>query len=316
MYQELDLESGFFPLYGNTIVIPENSVFWRGYLREYPLSSRPAYFGTEETAKIYGDTYNAFTNSRPLRLLDIRFLKVILRQLFQDNRSNKKLSPTDLQTIQRLSTSFGLFSLKKQVENLKQIYEKFTSLHALIHYIESTIINESPIEQPGIRVGETSLDGFTMEFLKKLFHPSFVHGFISPRMISPFHVEKRGIINPEIILFNPEASGIQLLANPPKNMPKVSIERLITKHHPLITIEHGDFVTDFHMGGDGEPDKETGIKIHPLDEFYILLENGDKNIKKLYTDAQNSGQRWNTKLSGIKYYEPPHPTVPLHFFNK
>lgn len=313
MYSELDLEKGFFPLYGDTIIIPENTVFWRGYLREYPLSTRPAYFGTENTAKIYGNTYNAFTNSRPLRLLDIRFLKVILRQLFQENRTNKKINTNDLETIKKVSTSFGLFSLQDQIKKLKELYVKYIPIHRTISYVESTLLKDSVIEQPGIRVGETSLDGFTMEFLKNLFHPSFINGFISPRMISPFHIEKNGMINPEIIIFNPVASGIELLSNPTKNMPKISLERLILKYHPLLTIDTGNFVTDFHMYGGTH---NTNIKIHPLDEFYMLLDNNNKYIKKIYNDAQNAGERWNTKFSGIQYYEPPHPTVPLHFFNK
>lgn len=311
MYQELDLEKGFFPLYGDTIIIPENSVFWRGYLQKYPLSTRPAYFGTENTAKTYGDIYNAFTNSRPLRLLDIRFLKVILRQLFQENRTNKKLNTYDLETIKKISTSFGLFSLQDQIKKLKELYVLHIPIHQTISYVESTLVKDSVIEQPGIRVGETTLDGFTMGFLTYLFQSTVIDGFLSPRMISPFHIEKNGMINPEIIIFNPVASGIQLLSNPPKNMPKISIERLILKYHPLLTIDTGNFVTDFHMyGGTYNSD----IKIHPLDEFYILLDSNNKYIKKIYNEAQIAGERWNTKFSGIQYYEPPHPTVPIDFF--
>ena len=67
MSQELDLEIPYYPLYGNAIIIPENTVFWRGYDPKFPvISDRPSYFGSKFTATDYakqnGKVLGAFTN--------------------------------------------------------------------------------------------------------------------------------------------------------------------------------------------------------------------------------------------------------------
>lgn len=75
----------FLPAYGSYINLPENTVLWRGYNVSHPaISDLPACYCDKETAKEYKtDTHvlGSFATSRSLKLLDFRFLKVLLNDL-------------------------------------------------------------------------------------------------------------------------------------------------------------------------------------------------------------------------------------------
>ena len=84
-FLELQIEDTFSPVFGDRIIIPPNTVMWRGYDPKYPvISTRPAYFSMKEIARGYATPplqLSAFYSQQPLNLLDIRFLQVILKQL-------------------------------------------------------------------------------------------------------------------------------------------------------------------------------------------------------------------------------------------
>jgi hypothetical protein len=87
---EINWDDNFLPLYGHSIMIPANTILWRGYDPKYePISERPAYYGSKVFAQGYAEKYGTnaspFIISRPLHLLDIRFMKVLLSQLFEHN---------------------------------------------------------------------------------------------------------------------------------------------------------------------------------------------------------------------------------------
>lgn len=313
MSKELDLETPFFPLYGDVIHIVENTVFWRGFDSKYPvLTSRPAYFGTYETASTYGDTLMSFRNTKSLRLLDIRFLKVILVQILQDNRTNEKLDIDDRNTLLYLITSFGLFSLKNQISIINELFKG--NLHYVpgLKELEKMYNPKSIIEQPGVRVAITEVDGFTMSFLSELFRHKLIHGFISPRLHTPFHIEKRGTMNPEIIIFDPHNSNIEPYKVLPNTLPKININKVILQYHPLYTVNSGKYTTDFFMIGSGIGKK----RIHPLDVFNRMIDDKDKDSNTLYNAAIKSGKRWNMKYSTFSFLEPPVPSVPSSIFEK
>ena len=130
--RELIIDERISPIYGEFIHIPQRTLFWRGYDSSFPaVSDRPTYYTSKENANefIYTekDKLNSFMNTRPLRLIDIRYLKVILRQLLDDikikaeyeerndERSQKEPTPDEID-IMYITASFGLCSLHHQIK--------------------------------------------------------------------------------------------------------------------------------------------------------------------------------------------------------
>ena len=79
MWKEIELEGWNIPLYGDTIEIPENTIFYRGYDINYPtISDRPAYYGSLRTAAGYArnveKTEKLWVNSVFFLILCIKFL--------------------------------------------------------------------------------------------------------------------------------------------------------------------------------------------------------------------------------------------------
>jgi hypothetical protein len=315
---ELVIDDDFLELYGDYIYIPENTVFWRGYHKDYDaISTRPAYYGSMYVARGYSepDTHilGTFTNTKTLKLIDIRFMRVLLRNLFQDivsvnnienNKYIKTVDPKKNQLnkefLASLSTtlSFGLCSLKKQIELFR---EYIHNNPGQIDELDKIYRKDSLIEQEGVRIAETHIDSYTMSFLQSLFE-DFVDGFVSPRLKTPYHTEKGGTMSPEMIIFNPIKSGIKLVRIL-KELPKININQLILNKKPIITnIDYKKYKSKFFMTA-------GGYKEHPLDVFEIELNKGNKKALKLYNDATNVGKEWRSKY--FKYYllEPPAPTL-------
>jgi len=114
---ELNLDEQFHPAYGVFELTARNYVYYRGFDSTYPaISERPAYFGTltvaESYAKKYKNNVQMFTNTKTLRLVDVRFMKDLLRRLFERNNDND---------VSILSTvlSFGICSLAHQIQLAK-----------------------------------------------------------------------------------------------------------------------------------------------------------------------------------------------------
>jgi hypothetical protein len=244
-YKEIDWETPFSPAYG-VVRIPANLILYRGYDTKYPsVSTRPAYYSGREIAISYAKKNNrelgVFTNTRELKLLDIRFMKTLLRELFYTNYNSDNSSLA-------VTLSFGLCSLYHQLQLAKDRYkdripEGLKALNKTYKY--------SFFEQPGVRIAETENDAETMGFLSTIFK-GFVDGFVAPRLPSAFHYEKGGSMSPELVIFNPEESSIRQLPHanpgPPIEIPTISFaEIFISQFGKTVNIEFGTSSLSFHI---------------------------------------------------------------------
>lgn len=314
----LDFEK-FDSFYGDTIDIPPGAVFWRGYDPKFPvISSRPSYYGYKDHAKHYirepSYRLGAFTNTKQLELLDVRFMKALLREFFQSIKTTEKLTDKDEELIMATTTSFGLCSLGHQIKLLKYIYRDNLSKLKGLPELEKLYNPNSAFELQGVRVGETTLDSYTMGFLKGLFR-GIAHGFIAPRLETPFHIEKRGTINPEIILFDPEACGI--ISLPERNIPDILpskniMDLIFANHHYIVSLDYKPMHTSFFMSieGGGSRGNRGNTKTHPLDKFNEYMNKEDIRIKEIYDSSLKCGNRWNNKYQ-LYLAEAPSPTIPI-----
>jgi hypothetical protein len=206
-----------FPIVINkTINIPAGCLLFRGYhVDSNPVSDLPAHFGSHELAQVYGSqdnhTTGMFVSNKELKLLDLRFIIMLLRELL--NYPDRKVA---LDVFKPFIVSYGLCSLKCQLEILNEmIGDKSTILGKLaeidkfyITYRESGEINPyiNPFEPAGIRLGITDVDKLSVLSLKNLLSKYRVDGFIAPQLFSPFHHNNRN--REEIVIFDPHNSGI------------------------------------------------------------------------------------------------------------
>lgn len=319
---ELKWEDSFDPIYGKALIIPVDTILWRGYDQAYPsVSDRYAFYGSKQTATGYanltGRKLGCFITTQYLRVIDYRFLRVLLSRLINTNASNAHVN-----TFAPLMISFGLSSLRHQITLLKQRYNDLLatspptsdSIHMqnAIKEVESVYDPSAIIEQSGFRIAETINDGYSMTFLQELFRDT-IDGIISPRLYSPFHIEKSKYNSPEIILFNPKACGIHELSVPPSIIESITIRQLIYYvGAQLLTLSsktHPDVTLKFYMMSGGGSKGRT-------DTFDELIHKDDKTAIKIYNKAKRDGAKWRYK-HGIYDIEPPSPSVavspfPLH----
>jgi len=304
---EIDWDTDFDPGYGILTLNKLSYVYFRGYDKSYPvISDRPAYFGSLSTAKGYGEknpdrSVSAFTNKRPLKLLDVRFMKDILRDLFT------KHTNADLTSILPVILSFGLCSLRHQIGLAKM---RFSTTPLLTDHVKSLEDAYKPglYEQSGYRIAETTNDAFTMAFLKSLF-AGFVDGFISPRMYSPFHIEKKTMFNGEMILFNPARCQIVCVDDYDirKQGPKQSIDELYNRElGRKIHVGSPPMSSDFFLKtGGGIPDTYT--KELPSVE-QINMRFHEREIQDEWNKGLAVGNEWS-RLSRFGEYTNPVPTA-------
>jgi hypothetical protein len=318
MTYELSLDDNFLPMYGNTISIPANTVLWRGFDPSHPaVSDRPAYYGAKHFAQGYANKYGTnaspFITSRPIELLDIRYMKVLLSQLFEYNKPTK----ADEEIITATTISFGLCSLEHQIKLFKHRYKAiynssnnaFDALKEGIRNLEKYIDPGSIYEQPGCRIAETSNDAFVMGFLKELFHRNY-DGYVAPSIITPFHVEKKKFtLNSELILFNPERSGIKLLKQLPSSMKELTINGcILSTGQGYMTIDTRNMDMSYY-GNKRKKHTQKGGTEEIYDDYNHLYSNGDKQIINLYKLGTKHGKRWTLKPVQLHSAVAPGPTV-------
>lgn len=302
-YIELDWDAPFDPLYGSPITLPPCTVLWRGHDTAYPaISSRPSYYSSQETASTYvrqGYKLTAFMTTRPLLLLDYRFLRNLLQRLIQTNREDKhsaELAP--------IMISFGLCSLAHQITLMKQRYhellekpEQSKEIREGMIAMQNMLQKDALLEQIGVRVGETTNDGGTMAFLKELFKGTF-DGFISPRMTTAFHPNQ--VLHPELIVFDPVSANLVEHDNYPqprkfqgailRGQIKVPIEEFIKDSYRFYEVRHPSNVKmRWYMGG------AVTNRLHRLDEYDRLVRE-DKEMSKEEKRQQKAGTRWRGKV--------------------
>jgi hypothetical protein len=313
MNYELNWDDTFLPMYGNTILIPAGAIMWRGFDPKFPaISPRPAYYGSRTFAQGYADKYGVdakpFITTRPIRLLDIRYMKVLLSQLFEDNKQNL----SDRSIIIATTVAFGLCSLGHQVKLFKERYApiflssepQYDNLKKGLKKLENTI-SPSFYEQKGYRIAETTNDAIVMGFLKELFSDKY-DGYISPNIITPFHIEKTNfLLNSELVLFDPPNSGIQLLTSMPSKLQKATINYFILHSgQSFATIDTRGMKTSYY-----NKTKGGGKRINVCDDYNNEYECGNKNIIKLYKQGEKYGRVWKGKT--VKAYNviAPGPEV-------
>jgi hypothetical protein len=335
-YITINWETPFDPVYGEVITIPPWTVMWRGYDVQYPdISERTMYYSSKEIASGYvhdSTTHKlgCFMTTRPLRILDLRFMKQILSRMIQRYRS----IPEHLQDFAQLMLSFGLCSLKHQIILVKNRYAGVLQqpdatenvIYKGIQEMEKLLERNTLLEQTGIRVAETTNDGGTMALLKELLSGHF-DGFFSPRLQSAFHIEKNGTMSPELILFNPKRTGI-LQISPHLSDKTFRLVQSNTFIHLSGKVEKSfiDFISQkskyipfeimgkpspFYMSGKGYV--TTGPHPHPLDVYYMKMDQGDKETIEHYTRYQTAGRNMRGMLD-ICTPEAPVPCVKVSPF--
>lgn len=314
----LDLDRPFTPLLGAPVLLPEDMLFYRGYDTAYPaISHRTTHYGTHTTAAGYANVkpshrLGCFSNSRALRLFDIRYIQTLLTQLFQTRQSSQF---AHLEPIARITLAYGLCALYEQLHLMQKLLPASQGTAACLAYYAANIENKTyeqmpltvnPFTPAGIRVGETNNDALCLVLLKEVFG-HLVDGFIAPSFQSVFHVEKGGFITAEMVLFDPENSGIRSVDDLDIRPATVSIEELLnTQSHcqwlQLRAINKTRVRVRVWGGGAGYTQDTSA--------FFDRLENKDPATVK----AANRMKRFAANLSKrFSIIDPtaPHPSEPL-----
>jgi hypothetical protein len=310
----LNWDTKFDAAYGIVHMPANEYVFFRGYNIKFPLSERPAYFGTELVASIYSKesehTLSAFTNKKDLRLVDIRFMKNILRDIFERNADKYFLNDG----MKCVTLSFGLCSLIHQSwmasNRFSNALSTITNKHKMVTMGDmvnalKSYIKQTAYEQPGVRIAETKNDSYTMGFLKGLFEGQ-IDGFIAPQTYSPFHIERTNNVMPaELIIFNPIQSGIQKFNYFPPIDAIETMQEFYSQQNLTLYTDNNyddiDYTFFLQNGGDNE------VCLSSVEELHIQY-NSNKEIKHNYEEGVRTGKLLNNCISLYKY-EPPIPTV-------
>jgi hypothetical protein len=304
--EELVWERPWNTAYG-IISIPKNTILYRGYNPRRGITTYPSYFGSKKTAEEYakldGRKLGAFRTTKPVKVLDIRFMKHLLTELFAEN----PLTETSHATI----LAFGLCSLYHQIGLAKIRFQGQSQMNEKLEAMRNALKN-GLYEQPGIRIAETTNDGEVMQYLAELFE-GFVDGFIAPRLETTFHTEKGGFLNPECILFNPKDAEIELLNTvDPPIFNKVTIATLcVIQYGKAVTIgKYDDMSDEFYLRGGGF----NYNTLPSVEEFQDLLYKKDKAALQAYRRGKQNGKAQRLKTN---YYSPeaPHPRVPVNSFS-
>ncbi len=312
----IEWDEAFDAAYGIINLNPNLYVFYRGYDPAYPLSERPAYFGTQVVAEQYtkktGHTLSAFTNTRQLKLIDIRFMKNILRDIFQANSDEYALNDE----MKSVTFSFGLCSLYHQIWMAVQRYKDSMSNHInqnktltmkdALKALQSSY-KYSAYEQSGVRIAETINDALTMGFLKGLFE-EHIDGFIAPQTYSPFHIERtNNILMSELVIFNPLKCGFRKFDKLPKIIVYENMYDVYMQNNLYVLSDNNFKKLKYQIHVQFECDDE--IYLPSVEELHMQYETND-DIKHNYEKGLQSG-RLLSKSSSFYIPESEKPCVPI-----
>ena len=227
----------FEPFYGK-LLLPPNTYLSRGHEKSDPISDKPAFFGSQETADTYGlkraaegRVTSTFLTSRNLVLLDLRFIVKLLADIIEHRPNN---SDVLIGAFQEMVITFGIGSFKNQIDLLERFLISYNQLveHAdrldrmkrqLRDFESRRYVNINPFEPRAERIGITNFDYNTIIYLKEIFK-DVCDGFIAPELPSGF--SPSGSLQEEIILFNP----------------RDCLKGLTGVHIPPIPIELNDYI--------------------------------------------------------------------------
>jgi hypothetical protein len=314
--ETIDWDTNFDPAYGIVHMDPSKYIYYRGYDSSYPvISDRPAYFGSLVVAEGYakgpGRKVDAFTNTKMLRLIDVRYMSDILRNLFKEHHD--KTEDGILSTV----LSFGICSLSHQIYLASLRLQSLKDNPCMKSLRQS--YKQGLFEQQGVRIAETTNDAETMGFLQTLFS-GFIDGFISPRQFSPFHVEKPyNMMHAEMIIFNPKESGITRMASVPPKLGKTSVLWFYNKNFGRkIHIGEPLFPYNFYLksGGGTEMDSLTDRIDEELPSVeQINMRFDEPGIQDAWNRGAEAGELWKTYAQFGELINPV-PTLPVRSWSE
>jgi len=142
-----------------------------------------------------------------------------------------------------------------------------------------------------------------------------VDGFISPRLKSPYHIEKHDTMSPELIIFDPIQAGIvQLEINKlPEHLPHISINAILNLQTKSIDIAYNNMKSThrtrkYARQDGGSPD----VIIAASDEvFQNAFIHKQKDATDLLKSAQKAATKWKKQFIFIDHYAK-HPDCEVH----
>jgi hypothetical protein len=170
-------------------------------------------------------------------------------------------------------------------------------MEAILPHITKTPLN--PFEQEGVRVAETYIDGNVMLILKELFKDMY-HGYIAPRMFSPFHTKNTS--HEEIVIFDPINADLQVTAEPPKIGKPTPIQEALSSTYRSIIMSHNDLKRKIFMkGGEYSPT----LKYQDRNAFFE-----DPQYKTAVKNATKIAKSF-TPIKPINLHLKKEPVIPL-----
>lgn len=225
-----------------------------------------------------------YENPEPLRVLDIRFLQMIIPTLLS-NRT-EPLDSNKLEWFKIPCATFGGCSAARQIQLLKEIVRgkpfPFIQRMEQFYYTLPTHPRQtqvSPIEPMGVRVGITDLDYYVIETLKIVFHQ--LDGFIAPNLYTPaYNQGKENNMYPELILFHPRKCLIQLNAPPDLSTLQVITLESILQPRMAPVFEPAKYANQlFIQKGDMHPTNDMSLW-EEREDFLIRLKKSRRMQKK------------------------------------
>jgi hypothetical protein len=287
-----------------TITFPVNAILFRGQDIKLPiLTKRPAYYTyDQDVAGAYGPS-KGYVTTRPLRLLDIRFIRSLLQtfMLSSDGFNAERLT---------LALAYGTCTLESQIklvqqryrDNIQKIEPRIASMQTFLAARARSI---TPLDVPGIRLADTTNDMEAVMLLKSIFKSSSIDGYIAPRLHSPYHVEKENCIHPpELVLFDPASSGLRRLVQHEKGKSynAVKLDTLLASdgsalHEPLFWEKHKVLISASTHRGGGRKSKISTFDPNAL----------DKLSEKDYNTLERRTNIIGPQLLGARIYLPTGP---------
>jgi hypothetical protein len=318
-FKLLDFDS--FPMVYGKIIIPKNTILYRGYDPKYaPISDRPSYFTSNiDYARSYSSTIGYFITTKEIILYDLRYIRNILNNLLSQKKNNSK---DVIETCNTLALSYGLCTFNKQIELYTKRYNDTLSgkvLKSIIrkkYEIEQQPIIDgiNPIEPQGYRYAETNNDVDSGIILRKLFNESLYHidGYIAPYLYSPFHTEKdKQLLNPEILIFNPSSSNIKLIQKKEhidkiiSNLSKIKITELLNDYNEVHFDLNGysKIATWIQKGGSNFTSKNSDANII-YDKgdlyFYQRVKELSKSVDNLFNNQNDFNETDTHKETPVR----------------
>ncbi len=235
-YFDIDYEF-FHPIIGRLIEMPIDFIMYRGYdLSFNKIEDRSLFFGDYNTAINYQIKYNnrafgIFGSKKQLKLIDIRYMIIILNEFIKSIPKYDIKNPILLKIINCLTVSFGLTDFENQLFIIekylkptanKRMLEIIDNMNKLLNdYNNTSIQSRDPTKGlyrlNGVRFGDSKTDELSVSVLKIIFE-NVCDGFIAPRLWTPMNFDTHYTIHHEICIFNPIKSNIYLLSETYNNI--------------------------------------------------------------------------------------------------